>query len=391
MKMLKKVVIFSLVLAVVTMVFSCGSGDDSGTETDTGSGTGSGTGPQDKAPDFTSHNTDYSILVRNNTNFRLVAFQGDLIPEKMIGGIPAHATNHGLPMDLTLFDVTKDFPMIVLTEEQYNANKTNLSTLKNTPFTRVYVFYNKTGDNSSVYEIAAGLGGTNRFEIINASNSINVELRINGVAGETIGYAPANILNTTLFLEDGNYNIFPVFKRYNRTRDVVETVYPKGSGSNYAWFQSYSFGEGTDSATMNLKTLLQSTTFTSGAAWVYVNNQTTSGGIRFVEGTNVHKTASGLENIMSGNPKTFQINMPKAGEGNKYVDSVEVANWKFGASGFEVALQTSATDDTEVTTYTIERDKMYTVTVTGSHNDGNMKAYISNITQIPANELGGAW
>jgi hypothetical protein len=376
MKKMKRVAMFAFVMATAILLFSCPDPDPK---------------PKEGDVDFSNHVTDYSILVRNNTNYRLVAFMGELLPERLIGGVPAHETNHGLPKNLSLFEATKDFPMIVLTEEQYKANKKNLSSLKNTPFTRVYVFYNKTGDNSSVYEIAEGLGGTNKFEIINASNSINVELRVNGVAGETLGYAPAGILNTTLYLQDGNYNIFPVFKRYNRTRDVVETVYPKGSGSNYAWFQSYSFGEGTDSATMNLKTLLQSTTFTSGAAWVYVNNQTTSGGIRFVEGTNVHKTASGLDNIMSGNPKTFQIDMPKAGEGNKYADSVDVANWKFGASGFEVPLQTSATDDTVVTVLTIERDKMYTVTVTGNHNDGNLKAYISNTTQIPANELGGSW
>jgi len=374
MKKMKRIAMIAFVIATAILLFSCPDPD-----------------PKTGEVDFNNHVTDYSILVRNNTNYRLVAFQGDLVSEKLIGGIPAHETNHGLPKDLKLFEATKDFPMIVLTEDQYKANKSNLSSLKNTPFTRVYVFYNKTGDNSSVYEIAEGLGGTNKFEIINASNSINVELRVNGVAGETLGYAPAGILNTTLYLQDGNYNVFPVFKRYNRTRDVVETVYPKGTGSNYAWFQSYSFGEGTDSATMNLKTLLQSTTFTSGAAWVYVNNQTTSGGIRFMEGTNVHRTASGLENIMSGNPKTFQIDMPKAGEGNKYADSVDVANWKFGPSGFEVALQTSATDNTVVSTLTIERDKMYTVTVSGSHNDGNLIAYISGTTDIPSSELGGTW
>jgi len=377
---MKRMMMFASVLAVVVLLFSCSSGGDSG------SGHGSGSGP-----DYTSHNTDYSVLVRNNTNERLVAFKGELKAETLVGGIPAHAQNHGLPKDLTLFNKTEDFPLIILTEAQYNANKSNLASQKNTPFTRVYVFYNKEGDNKAEIEIAEGLGGTNKLEIINASNSINVELRLDGVAGETIGYAPAGILNTTLRLQDGNYNIFPVFKRYNRTRDVVETVYPKGTGSNYAWFQPYSFGEGTDSATMNLKTLLQSTVFTSGAAWVYVNNQTTSGGIRFVEGTKVHKTASGLENIMSGNPKTFQIDMPKAGEGNKYVDSVEVANWKFGATGFEVALQTSATDATPVTTLTINRDKMYTVTVTGDHNANTLKAYISNETDIPTSELGGNW
>jgi len=323
---------------------------------------------------------------------RLVAFKGELKPETLVGGIPAHAQNHGLPPALSLFDKTEDFPLILLTEDQYNANKDNLGSLKNTPFTRVYVFYNKNGDNTVQYEIASGLGGNNKLEIINASNSINVELRLNGVAGETIGYAPAGILNTTLKLEDGNYNIFPVFKRYNRTRDVVETVYPKGTGSNYAWFQSYSFGEGTTEATMNLKTLLQSTTFTSGAAWVVVNNQITSGGIRFVEGTNVRKTASGLENIMSGSPRTFQIDMPKAGEGNKYADSVVAGNWKFGPSGFEVDLQTSESDNTKITSLTIEQGKMYTITVIGNHNDNaGIKAWVSNTTEIPVGEIGGAW
>jgi hypothetical protein len=380
MMKLKKLMKFAPVLTAVILLFSCGDAAGRGGDPSTGG-----------APDFTSHNTDYSILVRNNTNERLVAFKNELRAEALVGGIPAHAQNHGMPKNLTLFDKTEDFPLIILTEAQYNANKSNLTSQRNTPFTRVYVFYNKSGDNTTVYEIAEGLGGTNSLEIVNASNSINVELRVNGVAGETLGYAPAGILNTTLKLQDGNFNIFPVFKRYNKTRDVVETVYPKGTGSNYAWFQSYSFGEGTTSATMNLKTLLQSTTFTSGAAWVYINNQTTSGGIRFMEGTNVRRTASGLENIMSGAPKTFQIDMPKAGEGNKYADEITVSNWKFGATGFEVGLQTGENDATAVTSLKIERDKMYTITVSGSHNDDTLKAWVSNTTAIPTNEIGGTW
>ena len=60
--------------------------------------------------DFGSHNTDYSILVRNNTGENLVAFKGDLQAAKLIGGIPAHAQNHGLPNNPALFDRTEDFP-----------------------------------------------------------------------------------------------------------------------------------------------------------------------------------------------------------------------------------------------------------------------------------------
>jgi hypothetical protein len=364
--------VFGLILA------GCSNPDGSGPDPGTGG-----------SVDFTSHNTDYSILVRNNTNERLVAFKGELKADALVGGIPAHAQNHGLPNNLTLFNKTEDFPLIILTEAQYNANKSNLSSQRNTPFTRVYVFYNRSGDNKAECDIAEGLGGNNTLQVVNTSNSINVELRINGVAGETLGYAPAGMIYTNLKLQDGDFNIFPVFKRHNTVRDVVETVYPKGTGTNYAWFQPYSFGEGNTSATMSLKDLLQSTTFTSGAAWVYINNQTTSGGIRFVEGTYVHKTASGIENIMSGNPRTFQINMPKVGQ--KYDDSVVAANWKFGAIGFEVGLQTGENDATPVTSLTIERDKMYTITITGNHNNGTLKAWVSNTTDIPASEIGGSW
>jgi hypothetical protein len=347
-------------------------------------------GDDDGDVDFRSHNTNYSILVRNNTGERLVAFKGDLRKDTLIGGVPARAQNHGLPNDLALFDKTESFPMILLTEAQYRANIDNLSSLKNTPFTRVFVFFNRQGDNTAVYEIADGLGGNNEFNIINASNSVNVELRLNGVAGETIGFAPAGILDTKLRLHDGNYNIFPVFKRYNAFRDVVETVYPRGTGTGYAWFRTYSFGEGITQATMNLKDILQGLTFQSGAAWVVVNNQT-EGGVRFMEGAIVRRTASGLENVMT--TRTFQIDMPKlvSGGSNSYADSILVANWRFGPVGFDVPLQAGENDSTTVPSLTILREKMYTITVMGDHNQGNLKAWISSIEDIPTGELGGSW
>jgi len=369
---MKKLIGYVFLAAAMFLLFSC-----SEEEKETG------------GIDFTSHNTDYSIQVRNNTSERLIAFKGDLLESKLIGGIPSRATDHGLPKDPALFDKTEDFPMILLTEAQYNANKNNLNSLKNTPFTRVYVFFNKSGDNTIIYEIADGLGGKNEFKIINASTSINVELRLGGAAGETIGYAPAGILETTLRLHDGNYNIFPVFKRYNTFRDVVETVYPKGSGTNYSWFRTFSFGEETTTATMNLKDILKDVSFVSGAAWVVVNNQTSSG-VRFVEGSNVRTTASGLENIMSGTPRTFQIDMPKAGV-NNYAASITVANWKFGPTGFEVGLQTDETNNTLLSSITIEQGQMYTITVSGDHNDGSLKAWISEETEIPQSELSGTW
>jgi hypothetical protein len=107
---------------------------------DTLNGNKDGKGNETGGVDF-SHNTDYSILVRNNTGERLVAFKGDLLADRLIGGIPAHAQNHGMPGKPALFDKTEDFLLILLTEAQYRANKDNLQSQKNAPFTRVYVFY----------------------------------------------------------------------------------------------------------------------------------------------------------------------------------------------------------------------------------------------------------
>jgi hypothetical protein len=339
--------------------------------------------------DFISYATNYSILIQNYTNERLVAFKGELKAETLVGGIPAHARYHGLRNNPHLFDKTEDFSLILLTEAQYKANKNYLSSLKYTPFTRLFVFYSKDGDNTTVYRIADVLGGNNRLEIINLSYGVNVELRIYGAAGDTLCYVPAGILDTTFKVQDGIYEIYPVFKRYNRLYDVVETVYPIVTNSNYAWFKAYYLGEENTSEIINLKSLLQSIAFTSATAWVRVVNQTTSGGIRFLEGNDVRSTASGLKVINNGNPKTFQIDMPERNFG--YADSKVAANWRFGRTGFEVALQTSETDATVVTSMTIERNKMYTVTVSGSYDDNTIKAYVSDISDIPASELVGRW
>jgi hypothetical protein len=367
-------------IALLTMVFfaaSCDTLTGGGSENENGNG----------SVDFSHHQTDYSIKVRNNTGERLVAFKGDLDNAFLIGGIPAHAPNHGLPLNTTLFNDTEDFPMILLTEAQYKAHKNSLQTQKNSPFTRVYVFYNKNGDNSAHYEIAEGLGGDNKLIVIVPKENINVELRIGGVAGETIGYAPKGMLSTNLMLENGDYDIFPVFVRYNKTRDVVERVYPKNSAGTYNWFYPITFDGSNSPQTLPLGDLLKNLRMSSGAAWVVVDNQTTSGAIRFYEGNKPRITPSGFQGISNGTPITFQIDMnaiPGTNDEMIYADSRAVSNWTFGPQGFTVALQKTKTDTTPLGTFNVEKDKMYTITVEGSFLEGGgLNAYISDTTDIP--------
>jgi hypothetical protein len=126
---------------------------------------------------------------------------------------------------------------------------------------------------------------------------------------------------------------------------------------------------------------LQNVTFPSGVAWVTIENQTSSGGIRFFEGNILYKTVLGLDNIMKDNPMTLQIDMPKTG--NSYAESVTKDNWRFGPAGFEVvSLQTDENDSTPLGPLTIEQDKMYTITVAGNHHEDTLKAWVSKVIDL---------
>jgi len=200
MKKMKRNVALISVLLTLIMVFSCNTDDNPGTGHDS-----------DSKVDFTDHPNGYSVKINNRTTERLIAFKNELRVDKLIGGIPARDSNHGLPKDPALFgNKSEGFALILLTEKQYNDNKTNLKSLENTPFTRVFAFYNANGVNESVYEISDHLGGNCSIQIQNLS-PLDVELRLNGINGETLGFARNTMLNTTLYVNPDDYLIFPVF------------------------------------------------------------------------------------------------------------------------------------------------------------------------------------
>jgi hypothetical protein len=329
--------------------------------------------------DYTSYNTNYSILVRNNTNENLVAFKGALEASKLIGGIPAHAQGHALKKDSALFNRTEDFPLILITEAQYNAYKSELQLLEQTPFTRIYVFYNAAGDNTTNYEISGRLGGDNQL-IIENSTSMNVELRLGGIAGETIGYAPAGMIRTTLYMNGGDADVFPVFKQYNPLRDTIDVVYPKGTGTGQAWFQSIVLSS--TPQTFNVSAAFSSTQRSTGVAWLNINNQTSPAeAVRLYEGSTPKETASGQTYISSGSQWAFQVDMPAiSGTNNKFAEKVTVATYTIGPSANAVAIQTKDSGDTS---FDLEVDKMYIVTITGNHNDGNLTATIDIAGAVP--------
>ncbi|MDR1326471.1 MAG: InlB B-repeat-containing protein [Treponema sp.] len=307
--------------------------------------------------DYTSHNSDYSILTRSNVNKKLVAFKGMLSEETLIGGIPAHASNHGLPKDSKLFNKNEDFPLILLTEEQYLENKGNLKALEDTPFTRIFAFYNASGTNENVYEISGKLGGDNVLYIQNPT-SMNVEIRLNGINGETLGYAATGMLNTKLFLTPGDYNIFPVFKKYNSVRDEIITVYPKGA-EGYAMNTQFQLGEGTSEISFNTSSYLTNQSYSTGTAWLIIDNQADTG-IQLQKGGVIQRTATGIATINNGFSRTFQVDMAKVG--TTYDTSAKISAYQVGTAAKLISIGN----------HELSVDKMYKVTVTGSANQNTL-------------------
>ena len=151
---MKKKNLFFAAVCIMAILLSTACGNAFGNK---GKDSNQGNTPAESTVSFDSFKPR-SISVKNNTGVKLIAFKGEISSSTLISGVPAHASNHGLRMDETLFNETGDFALLFLTEEVYNKNKNNLAAVKNSPFASVYAFYNKTGSNDLVYTISSKSG-----------------------------------------------------------------------------------------------------------------------------------------------------------------------------------------------------------------------------------------
>ena len=333
--------------------------------------------------DWTPYNSpdDRAFIVSNNTSKDLIAFKRTISKSNILGGIPANDKGHGIKKNATLLNGNQDFAMVLITKEDYVANKDNLASLENTPFTRIYVYYNANGDNNVVYEISGRLGGNKIIEVTNPSSTLNIEIRLGGIYGETIGYAPAGQLITRLRVDEGDFNLFPVFKRYNQTRDIVETIYPIGT-NNRAWFQALAFDENNTIARINLQGAITAlSTRTSGVAWFVINNST-NGAIHLAIGGQPVRTSTGISYFNTGTSKTFTIEMPNVPNStNTFAESTQISNYSVGPDTLEVDIETTAGEKT----FWIKSDYQYTVYVTGDSNSADGLKAVVELDEEAAN------
>jgi hypothetical protein len=295
-----------------------------------------------------------------------------------MGGVKAKDANHGMKKDPALFSSTGDFPLVFITEDQYNTNKNNLDVLNNSPYARVYAFYNQLGTNATLYEVSDKFGGANEL-IINNLSSYTVELRRDGIYGEPLGFAQYKMVNQKFYLETDDYQLFPVFKRYIPARDIIQTIYPEYSTGMP---KSVSFGFGDENGTrylLDVKDYLGDSIpkMSTGAAYLVINNQSNSG-IRLFKGGNFVTNSAGIATINNGLTKTFQIEMPAIpGSATAYATKLDISSYEVGEMG----------NTTNIGDHTLQVDAIYTVTVTRNKTTGLFESSFSETGAVDLNDF----
>jgi len=307
-----------------------------------------------------------SVKVSNQTKTDLVAFKGSIEKKNLIGGVRAGATNHALKNGSNLGSNPNQFKMIFITKDQYEKGYNSNTAM----FTQMYVFWNgNVGDNSKTYTISQYLGGQYEIQIWNTSN-YDVEFRVGGIAGPTLGYAQAGMTQTSLRAGAGDYIVYPIFQRINTLRDTIDTVVPRYTNGNAIGWE-VEFGNNKNPVSLNLQSALDKMEVQKlGAACVIINNQAESG-VRFYQGLIPMVTPGGTYSIMS--QQAFTIDMPTAPGGTSFDTSKVVNNFKVSNMGFEASVK----DQNDSTTFTLQTDKIYTITVIGSGPERTLAATIN--------------
>jgi hypothetical protein len=301
--------------------------------------------------------TPPSIYVDNKSGERLVAFKGSLNPNNLISGIPAYASNHGLKKDPALFGTTSDFALILITEEQYNANKNNIAGA--TVFAEIYAFYNNEATNNNRFPISSKSGGSGRITLNNPT-SWNIEIRRDGPTGEVLGYVASQMTNTVLRVNaPDDYSLYPVLKRYIPTeKEIYEAVpkYTSGTllGKPYAKDISLTSADGTE--VWNLSEAVEKATFNLSTGSFYlriVNNANTA--VRFTRGDSEQLTSMGIRGIPPANTNVYSIKIERNLDGT-YPATETISQLKIGTPQNMLTVPTN----------TYKLDYVYTIQIGGA-------------------------
>jgi hypothetical protein len=193
---------------------------------------------------------------------------------------------------------------------------------------------------------------------VSPSLTWNVELKLYGPLGPTLGFVMAEPNDTYFKLYEGMYRIFPVIRKYNPYRNEIISYYPKWSEGTLAGQLrsiTVSIGPTEPTRTINIEELLGEVALSTGCAFLLVENQGTSA-VSLYKGNDLQMTSTGVNYVQSGSIQMFQINMTVL-PNNEYAQSVNINSYKIGSN----INNAGAIGNVEV-----EVDKIYRVVVTGN-------------------------
>jgi hypothetical protein len=196
----------------------------------------------------------------------------------------------------------------------------------------------------------------------------NIEWRQNGIIGPTLGYIPRNMRYLDLWIQPGQYVLFPVFKYFNPVRNQINTIYPtmqNNEGRTIYWFTAFNHTNPAITIQLNASDAITALgdTRTLGAAWMVVNNATNIGlEVRF--GNVLLTDPMGYSIINPSNPtepdRAIQIDM--AAVAGTFATERLVSGIKIGIGGIDTDLR----DADGNTSFTLSTDYQYSINVTGS-------------------------
>jgi len=311
--------------------------------------------------DFTNHPaSNAAFFVENQTNERLVAFAGSISMENLLGGIPARSGEHGIRRNQDIFNQTRALVVVLVTEEQFVANRNNLSVLNNAPFARIFALYHHNhpeGVTPARYTIIGAIGGRNNLVVQNPTG-FDVDLRVGGPLGQSIGFIPAR-MSTTINVVDGDMDVFPVFVVFNPVTSTLSHIFPILPG-RHPYFRAFSFSGG------NALTFVLGSDFaiSLGRAEMVIENQSMTP-VQVQHGYTIIFNAMGSSFINPGERMTVLVEMGRHPDGS-FSSQRTVSDFRVRVAGATVPLTDTAGNDM----FTLHSDMRYTVTVTGSVTEG---------------------
>ena len=284
--------------------------------------------------------TDYSgdnmlVIVKNDSTKNVVCFTNTPSEATLLSGAKA-GRKTGIKKDTSFGKGSFDFVLFCVTEEDYL--KYDYSELVNRPFARLYAIYNADAESRTnlVYTISENLGGDYYFNLQN-STQYNCEIREGGLYGNPLMYAGAYTNNTKVYAQAGEYNLYPVFRKFDKYSESIITNYPKTSKGN-PYYLPIALQSGEEAAELDCSMFIANTDdfkISPSAAYLKIRNDN-PGLVKLYKGATA--TASNADDgsigVNSGKSKVYTIDLDKI-SADEYEEDITISSWKVGSASYK--------------------------------------------------------